>query len=170
MDASAVTCYRCGNCGKVWASQEDAERCCAKGTCERCGRELDHWYESLCAGCVERQVWERPDNEFVAASDWDDGVFYMDRYYQCPQDLSDDLGGFPEWGVFGTQRMRHLLTDESLEVWCDEYPDNLEADAMSVSEFEKFRSEFNEKWAPWVYVPDRRVSICRDGDTRLRKE
>lgn len=87
----------------------------------------------------------------------------MDRYYQCPGDLSDDLGGFPEWGVFGTQRMRHILTDESLEVWCDEYPDDLDADTRSVA-------EFNEKWAPWVYVPDRRVSICRDGDARLRKE
>lgn len=170
MDASEVTCYRCGQCGRVWASMEDAERCCTKGTCERCGRELDHWYESLCAGCVERQVWERPGNEFVAASDWDGGVFYMDRYYQCPEDLSDDLGGFPEWGAFGVREMRHVLTDESLENWCDEYPENLEADTRAVTEFEEFRARFNEKWAPGVYVSDRNVSICRDGDPRLRKE
>ena len=171
MDISSVTCYRCGKCGKVWASQEDAERCCKKGTCERCGCELNHWYEHLCTQCTERQVWERPGNKFVAMSDWDDEVFYMDRYYQCPDDLllSDDLGEFPEWGVFGTRMMSHLLTDESLEAWCDEYPDNLEVEASSIEEFEKFRSHFNEKWAPYVYVPDRSVSICRDDDPRLQK-
>ena len=65
--------------------------------------------------------------------------------------------------------MMHLLTDESLEAWCDEYPDNLEIETSSIEEFEKFRSHFNEKWAPYVYVPDRSVSICRDDDPRLQK-
>lgn len=169
MNVSSVTCYRCGKCGRVWALLEDAERCCEKGMCERCGCELDHWYESLCTKCVERQVWERSGNKFVAMSDWDDGVFYMDRYYQCPEDLLDNLGELPEWGVFGTRMTRHVLTDESLEVWGDEYPDDCEVEPRAVDEFEKFRSEFNKKWAPYVYVPDRRVSICRDGDPRLQK-
>lgn len=62
-----------------------------------------------------------------------------------------------------------MLTDESLEVWCDEYPDNCEVEPRAIAEFEKFQSEFNEKWAPYVYVTDRCVSICRDDDPRLQK-
>jgi len=169
MDVKEVTAYECGKCHRVWGTKTDAEKCCAKGRCDSCGKELPNWWQHKCNACVSKEQWDSVDNAFVCASDYCEEVYYNGEYYATPDDVVDDLGEFPEWGVYGTYIEYVTLGDDSLQNWAQDMDlDELEVERGALDDFDKFVQWFNNKWAPYVRKADFSVSICRDDDPRGR--
>ncbi len=169
MDSSEVIVYECGKCHRKWETKADAERCCAKGKCDICGKELPHWWQHKCDACYSKEQWNGIDNTFVCASDYYDEVYYNGLYYDTVDDIVEECGEFPEWGVYGTYSEDITLKDGSFQDWAQDMDSSeLEVEDKAQVDFDKFVKWFNDKWAPRVRKVDFSVCVCRDDDPRGR--
>lgn len=68
MNVTEVTCYKCGNCGSVFISEEYAEKCCRPKHCEKCGAEMPHnSYYTLCEKCRAEKEATKEKERFEKA-------------------------------------------------------------------------------------------------------
>jgi hypothetical protein len=114
-DPSKVVAWFCTNCGTVYKTKDDAERCamgkrkmrevepCTEWTCEECEQPAAP-YQWYCQACLSRHRSEKEAKlldecqKVTRAEDYptDQGVCYDGEYYYCLEDLVEtfDLEGW----------------------------------------------------------------------------
>lgn len=138
--------WYCGQCGRVYKDQHDAERCgsCAIWECQRCGDKCAA-FQKYCSSCrhdirLGGEVEKLENAEKIPASKYpdDQGVVWQDEYYSSIDILLDhcELEEIePPKLVWATAPERFKLdadewVDYRLEEWLEGADENFDFDSV----------------------------------------
>ena len=165
MDATEITGYRCGRCGRVYSDRNAASGCCVH-TCAVCGKmfEAAGHFAVLCEGCKDaaakegrRKIWDAAPK--VKASEYDNPVYIIEDDTYCMGGVSEILDLYeepPEWGVFGTAEEKIELSPDRIVELLEEHDsayDGYEVEGEALRDIVDFCGEWNERHAATSYVP-----------------
>lgn len=139
-DPWRIVAWYCMDCGRVFSTKEDAERCpkCSKWACEDCGEPCTP-YQWFCIGCLQKRRLQRDRQRLAEAStviSWREypshqGVFWEDDYYESLMDLADHCDynelKFPERVWASTPEPFRIdvedVLEHAFETWAEGAPD-----------------------------------------------